>query len=289
MKKEIRRSPLLEGAIEKFKKTSLPLSIIVISGILIFTGIVIYNKTETKGEQLNSVSIISEKETTEEAMGEKIILCETERIMKSYEEIAYEIIRGDHGTGEARKTALTNLGYDESAIVEIQNIVDALLVQEKSNLQTVEEAEETVKQTIPVSEVALTVWNCMKKYGWNDIVCAGIMGNMMAEVGGQTFNLDYNSSGGCGYGLCQWTSGRRNLLLNMYGSCPTIEQQVEFMYKELVGEGIPRQVSEEVYQALLNATSPEECALIFARKFERCGAAFNARQKNARAAFDNFS
>ena len=34
--------------------------------------------------------------------------------------------------------------------------------------------------------VATYIWRYMKDLGWSDAVCAGIMGNMMAEVGGHT-------------------------------------------------------------------------------------------------------
>jgi hypothetical protein len=58
--------------------------------------------------------------------------------------------------------------------------------------------------------VATQVWRYMKEVlGWNDYVCAGVMGNMMAEVGGQTLNLNpylYGHSGANYYGLCQWSS-----------------------------------------------------------------------------------
>ena len=47
----------------------------------------------------------------------------------------------------------------------------------------------------------------MKNLGWNDYVCAGIMGNLMAETGGQTLDLDpkaYSSNKNY-YGICQWS------------------------------------------------------------------------------------
>ena len=36
---------------------------------------------------------------------------------------------------------------------------------------------------------ATLIWEYMKSLGWNDYVCAGILGNMMAEVGGGTLDL----------------------------------------------------------------------------------------------------
>ena len=307
MKKESKiRCPLFGGAIN-LKEKLIPLMMFVVSGAMILTGLGVTSETaETKKAEvitkIKKESIISKEEETKKALEEKKFVVETEkRTIKSYKEIASEIIQGKYGNGEQREKALINLGYDEESRKEIQNIVDIKISQSKVNSSKTTEVKNvknnktaTVnkKKTIervPITKVASIVWNCMKKYGWNDIVCAGIMGNLMAEVGGQTLNLNYNSSGGCGYGLCQWTSGRRNLLLSMYGSAPTIEEQVEYIYKELTGKGVRRQVSEQVYQSLLNASSPEECALIFAHKFERCGAAFVARQKNARKAYNTFA
>ena len=37
---------------------------------------------------------------------------------------------------------------------------------------------------------ATEVWLFMKEQGWNDYVCAGIMGNLMSETGGHTLNLN---------------------------------------------------------------------------------------------------
>jgi hypothetical protein len=55
--------------------------------------------------------------------------------------------------------------------------------------------------------VATEVWLYLTDtMGYSDYVAAGIMGNMMAECGGFTLNLDWtvtNTSSGC-YGLCQW-------------------------------------------------------------------------------------
>ena len=36
---------------------------------------------------------------------------------------------------------------------------------------------------------AYKIWHYLKKLGYNDYVCAGIMGNIMAECGGQTLNI----------------------------------------------------------------------------------------------------
>ena len=51
---------------------------------------------------------------------------------------------------------------------------------------------------------ATLIWEYMKNLGWNDYVCAGILGNMMAEVGGGTLDLQTTIYGNGFYGLCQW-------------------------------------------------------------------------------------
>jgi hypothetical protein len=73
----------------------------------------------------------------------------------------------------------------------------------------------------------------MKAKGWSDEICAGIMGNMMAECGGGTLNLNPYAIGdsGTSFGLCQWHNGRKSNLLNNYGE--SIEEQIAFLEAEL--------------------------------------------------------
>ena len=54
---------------------------------------------------------------------------------------------------------------------------------------------------------ATQIWRYMKAQGWNDYVCAGIMGNLMTEVGGQTLDIRYTLSSSGYYGMCQWSRG----------------------------------------------------------------------------------
>ena len=52
--------------------------------------------------------------------------------------------------------------------------------------------EERWQEKMKKYPVATEVWLYMKDLGWSDSVCAGIMGNMMSEVGGKTLKLDPN-------------------------------------------------------------------------------------------------
>ena len=55
---------------------------------------------------------------------------------------------------------------------------------------------------------AAYIWNYLKKMGYNNYICAGIMGNLMIETGGRTLNLNPTIYGGGGsyYGICQWSA-----------------------------------------------------------------------------------
>lgn len=119
---------------------------------------------------------------------------------------------------------------------------------------------------------ATEVWTCMKSFGWNDIVCAGIMGNLMAETGGSgTFNLTWDSNTSSGYGLIQWTDTRRDAIKEKYGEFPTVKEQMQFVHDELYGtNGVKRQVGDYEFNAIMNAKTPEDCAYAFACYFERC-------------------
>lgn len=55
--------------------------------------------------------------------------------------------------------------------------------------------------------VAGCVYEHLREQGYSEPVIAGILGNMMAECGGQTLSLQWNLYGGGGsyYGLCMWS------------------------------------------------------------------------------------
>lgn len=191
---------------------------------------------------------------------------------------------------------LIELGYepDHPAIVmayaELENrTADVAYYQEKQV-----EWEEIHKWEVRASEypVATQVWLYMKEeFGWSDTVCAGIMGNMMAECGGcWTSDLHWDVSSSSGYGMIQWLGGRKQQLFNIYGSSPSIEDQLNFMKDELYGtNGVTKQVTDSQLDKIMNADSPEDCAYAFACYFERCGEGHRwVRRDYARRAYEYF-
>ena len=130
---------------------------------------------------------------------------------------------------------------------------------------------------------ATEVWNGLKALGLNDYVCAGIIGNIMAEVGGQTLDISRwpQYSQKTYYGICQWAGSRKQRLLNDFGT--TLNDQIRFLSVELF-EVIPKGNS------FYNMQDEKEAALYFAKYYERCGSgSYNVRQSNATKALQYFT
>ena len=155
---------------------------------------------------------------------------------------------------------------------------------------TIIETTTTTTTTKPKEEyeVARYIWDYFKSLGWNDAVCAGIMGNLMSEVGGQTLDIQYWLYGkGNHYGMCQWS-------LKYY---PTIEgadldTQLEFLKSNIEYEintfGYNYQKGFN-YKKFLQLEDEKQAALAFAKAYERCGGGgYTRRQKNATKAYNYF-
>lgn len=173
------------------------------------------------------------------------------------------------------------------------NYVSEIINQYEIELNDIVKKENHYNKCYAEYPEATAVWFYMKNnFGWSDIICAGIMGNIMAEIGGGTLNW----SGKCltdkrsGYGMFQWVDNRRKEIKNLYGDKPTMEQQLEFMYDELYGtDGATCQVSEEQLELILNGNTPERVAHIFAIYFERCASySYGPRKGYARIAYNYF-
>ena len=148
-------------------------------------------------------------------------------------------------------------------------------------------AEETKWATKAAEYPAATqIWRYMKAQGWNDYVCAGIMGNLMAEVGGQTLDIRYTLSSSGYYGMCQWSRGYSRV----WGA--GLETQCDFLRDTIKYEfdtyGFKYQKGFN-FNSFLNMTDAQQAALAFAKSYERCGSgSYGVRQKNALKAYNYF-
>lgn len=175
---------------------------------------------------------------------------------------------------------------------EVRRAEEARKAEEARLAEEARKAEENRKlqeQQMGEYPAATFVWNYMKSLGWSDAACAGIMGNMMAEVGGQTLNLQYAlyDSTGLYYGICQW---HVRYFGQIHGA--SLEAQCKFLRDTIEGQfnTFSHLYSNDMnYETFIQMTDPAAAALCFAKVYERCGSAYYAvRQSNAQIAYNYF-
>lgn len=104
----------------------------------------------------------------------------------------------------------------------------------------------------------------------------GIYGNIMQESGGK-HNI-VSRDGHNSYGLAQWTGIRKARLFSKYGTNPTVNQQLEYLWDEL------NSTEKNALSALRNTTTVADATKVFMQKFERpanWAANFKNRLKHA--------
>ena len=135
--------------------------------------------------------------------------------------------------------------------------------------------------------VATEVWIYLKeKMQYSDVICAAILGNMMAEVGGGTLDLNWKL-GTEFYGLCQWyyeyypeVQGK-----DVQGQLEVLKNTIEY---EFNWAGSKYQKGFK-YKNFVEMTDVREAALAFAMSYERCAAKyFYIRCDYAEIAYDYF-
>ena len=148
-----------------------------------------------------------------------------------------------------------------------------------SNMSTAPTASATMMQlddaprAVDTAGIATHIWSIMQDYGWDQVISAGILGNMMAEVGGHTFDLVWDADTGGYYGLCMWA---KKYFPNIVGL--DVDQQLEFLRNDL---------DMSIFKS---CKTPEEAALAFAKQYERCSSrSYRKRQQNARIAYNTFA
>lgn len=276
--------------------------IVIILVALITTTSLAFNKTDdsaASSDPAATAAVMMIENPTEEV--------KVPEVLKYFQEMTYE----DSTDKEVLKTELATCKDYEFRLIKLlnnQELVDErnLIEEELTDVRgLMAEYEETIT-AIEAEEarieamwsekageypVATQVWRYMKEeLGWNDYVCAGVMGNMMAEVGGQTLNLQpylYGHSGANYYGLCQWSS---RYYPSIQGA--DVDAQLDFLAstvkKELDTYGYLFRSSLD-YEAFCNLTNAEDAAMAFAKAYERCGSgSYGVRQRNAIKAYNYF-
>lgn len=127
--------------------------------------------------------------------------------------------------------------------------------------------------------VAGQVYEYLNTKGMSDVVIAGILGNMMAECGGQTLDLKWNTYGFDGssyYGLCQWS---------LY-YCPAVDgasivEQLDYLMSNIRTN---MNYFGGNYDDFCAITDPGAAAKYFCNYYER-GSGTSVRATNAQTAF----
>lgn len=134
---------------------------------------------------------------------------------------------------------------------------------------------------------ATEIWLYMKDLGWNDYVCAGIMGNMMAEVGGGTLDIQYWLYGSGFYGMCQWSKTYCSGVwgADLLGQCDYLRDTIKYEI-DTFGYAYSKDFN---YESFLELTDEREAAYAFAVCYERCASQHRYIRKDyAEKAYDYF-
>lgn len=133
---------------------------------------------------------------------------------------------------------------------------------------------------------ATYIWSYLKDLGYSNYVCAGILGNIMTEVGGNTLAIQPTIYGKGYYGMCQWNK----VYSEIWGA--SLEEQCNYLrdtitYEiDMFGKAYKKDFG---YTEFLNLEDVEKAALAFAKCYERCGASsYDSRKKNAVIAYNYF-
>ena len=175
------------------------------------------------------------------------------------------------------------------AIVEDKILSSTIAIEEK------EQTHEEITEIAPQYPIAQEVWDTMKSFGWSDVMCAGIMGNMMRECAGNNFDLHWqavNKSSGC-YGLCQWTPMYHHKVQNA-----NVQEQLAYLKSSLENKEYSprgRRINYgDLLERLQSLETPEAVAKEFFIDYEwivnnhPSQASVRQRQANARRAYEYF-
>lgn len=118
--------------------------------------------------------------------------------------------------------------------------------------------------------------------GMSSIHAAGIVGNLMQE---SSLNEKATNPKSGAYGIAQWLGNRKSKLISKYGKNPTYDQQLNFLWEELIGD------EKDAYSKLLSTRTVAEAVNSFMKNFERPSSremaeSISHRIKNANLLYD---
>lgn len=145
------------------------------------------------------------------------------------------------------------------------------------------------------------VWFALRNAGYSEYAVAGVMGNIYGESGFDSAVIEKGN--GIGFGLCQWSYGRRTQLESYAASKGVepsdVDTQIEFLLTEITVGAVGPAQGFANYQLLyyngyngdmwINADSPESAAVAFCWSFERPGEPrLDVRTQKAREYYNQY-
>ena len=134
------------------------------------------------------------------------------------------------------------------------------------------ESSNTSGVTLQGSEVSEQIWNFLvNDMGYSEYVAAGILGNVMAECGGQTLNIDihlYDTTYYTHYGIFQWDTTYPSNYVVKDKELPEQLQHYKTWIKEF-DTYASNYKDGFSYQEFLTMTDPGQCGIAFGTVMER--------------------
>ena len=135
---------------------------------------------------------------------------------------------------------------------------------------------------------ATKIWLYLKNLKYSDITCAAILGNIMAEVGGNTLKIQPHLYGRNHYGICQWhlIFYKDVVGTNLMTQCDFLRDTIRYEFDTF---GFKYKAGFN-YESFIALTDIEEATLAFAISYERCDLVhYRIRQSNALSAYNYYT
>ena len=188
---------------------------------------------------------------------------------------------------ETTSSLITEELVTEESSTMKESLTSGIVVETEPPQQTQEEDFWEVSKL--VYPVATEIWLQMKSYGWTDAACAGIMGNIMRESGGDILSwIDPDARCNGHYGLCQWSYKYYQDIHPHNGRAPSISEQIEYLRYTIINKDILHYNYGFDEEYLKTVTDYREAARVFHEEYEVSGASSIPRQNNAQDAWKWF-
>lgn len=174
-------------------------------------------------------------------------------------------------------------------IMHVESIPKEKVLETETEHETEPETEPTTEpETEPlatIDEPADYIVQELTNEGYSAHAIAGILGNCMAECGGQTLNLHPAANGNGFYGICQWSS---YYYPSVQGT--SLDVQVDFLISTIETEfDTFGSIFGCSYEEFKSINDERRAALMFAKIYERCAeGSYGVRQNNASDAYEHY-